>query len=958
MDDLSSFDWNASKAAPLAQQPSASKSNHYPALRPTPPLSGRSTPNLPSFPSSAQKPAGNALTGSRGSTPANDSFANLVSFNAAQPMKNLSLQEQQQRMQQEKVKQEAENKRAFDNQFGDPSTSVSSWLTRGDGQSTPDRMKGSPTYTATSKYGGQNSSTVINKPGDSIPAPSGNPPSQPVMQSEDDILAAFSASAPVDKSSHMPMPSNTISLDSIANGAVQTANMAGGSSNGYHTRNNDGDDDDPFGLGMGPSKTTQSQNTTLNGNEPAQTDDDVLGMLSRPVSDFPKQELKEEKTSKSESVVSKNPKIRALSELVDMGFEPAKCKLALESTESGTDVQAAVSWLLNQAHEQSKNKMAKSRTSNVDMDGGKDGQHPRRPQNRRTGSNAAGTRPAWMEEQGSGQRRQDSRSPAKGDKDPAQYASELGSSLFKTANSLWKTGQKKLNQAVAELNAADSVNPSQPKWMKEASRESGPRRPQTQQTEIDSKITGGDPEPGPPQSDRKAVPPDVTNEALLLESGGRPLPRKTTTQTMPEFTRKTLEEVGGHTSSRQFKHREEPLPHPRFMQQVPRDPRSKLSRQAVEDEAAAAYVSPARRKKTAPKPQSKEPELEPDLLFNDDDSKASPKPAPPTVPIPAAPRARTIPSKPLPQHSPPQRAIPPLSSIALQSSTASRRAGTESFKRGDYAHATLEYTKALGSLPPTHPLTIVILTNRALSHSKIGDPKASIADATTAIDLIGPTRGVGESIDLAGDEGTKPMDSYWGKAMQRKAEGFEHLERWADAAAAWRSCIEAGVGGATSIMGRNRCENAAKPRPPPAARKIPPRPKASALSDLAPDSAQSAEAVNRLRAANAAADKLDDEKFRLADVVDDRVSRWRAGKEGNLRALLASLENVLWADAGWKKTSMGELIQTNKVKIIYMRGISKVHPDKVRQTLSVFVYMRATLTAWFSCRQLRRQSRR
>jgi len=92
---------------------------------------------------------------------------------------------------------------------------------------------------------------------------------------------------------------------------------------------------------------------------------------------------------------------------------------------------------------------------------------------------------------------------------------------------------------------------------------------------------------------------------------------------------------------------------------------------------------------------------------------------------------------------------------------------------------------------------------------------------------------------------------------------------------------------------------------------------------------QESEAVKRLRAANEAAAAASDEAFALNDAVEARLASWKAGKEGNLRALLASLDTILWADAGWKKVGMGDLVMPNKVKIIYMKAIGKVHPDKV-----------------------------
>lgn len=86
-----------------------------------------------------------------------------------------------------------------------------------------------------------------------------------------------------------------------------------------------------------------------------------------------------------------------------------------------------------------------------------------------------------------------------------------------------------------------------------------------------------------------------------------------------------------------------------------------------------------------------------------------------------------------------------------------------------------------------------------------------------------------------------------------------------------------------------------------------------------------------MRAANAAAAKADDEKFALHDQVEARLTAWKGGKADNLRALLQSLDTVLWPEAGWKKVGMSDLVMPNKVKINYMKAIAKVHPDKIPQ---------------------------
>jgi hypothetical protein len=228
---------------------------------------------------------------------------------------------------------------------------------------------------------------------------------------------------------------------------------------------------------------------------------------------------------------------------------------------------------------------------------------------------------------------------------------------------------------------------------------------------------------------------------------------------------------------------------------------------------------------------------------------------------------------------------------------------------------------------------------------KVGEPKAAVADADLAMALIGPSKGESEIISLENSEPPKEMKEFYGKALMRKAEALEQMERWPEAATVWREAVELGYGGSTSIDGRNRCEKAAGINQPvrsspaprkPSSKKSPPGKKSSTFDELSgrPSlaTASSAEAVTRLREANAAAERADDEKFALADTVDAKLTAWKGGKQDNLRALLGSLDTILWPEAGWKKVGMAELVLPNKVKIVYMKGIAKVHPDKVSRS--------------------------
>ncbi|KAK7282268.1 hypothetical protein RIF29_10916 [Crotalaria pallida] len=73
------------------------------------------------------------------------------------------------------------------------------------------------------------------------------------------------------------------------------------------------------------------------------------------------------------------------------------------------------------------------------------------------------------------------------------------------------------------------------------------------------------------------------------------------------------------------------------------------------------------------------------------------------------------------------------------------------------------------------------------------------------------------------------------------------------------------------------------------------------------------------------------ERHRLAETLDFEVKRWAAGKEGNLRALLSTLQYVLWPECGWQPVSLTDLIAGASVKKAYRKATLCIHPDKVQQ---------------------------
>ncbi|CAL0319734.1 unnamed protein product [Lupinus luteus] len=73
------------------------------------------------------------------------------------------------------------------------------------------------------------------------------------------------------------------------------------------------------------------------------------------------------------------------------------------------------------------------------------------------------------------------------------------------------------------------------------------------------------------------------------------------------------------------------------------------------------------------------------------------------------------------------------------------------------------------------------------------------------------------------------------------------------------------------------------------------------------------------------------ERSRLGETLDFEVKRWAAGKEGNLRALLSTLQYVLWPECGWQPVSLTDLITGAHVKKAYRKATLCIHPDKVQQ---------------------------
>ncbi|POS87120.1 hypothetical protein EPUL_002548, partial [Erysiphe pulchra] len=885
-DDLNGLDW--SSAPSVSNRGPAGTMNYFPNKQQT--LPTRNLDN--SSPMSILKPSyGRPLSKSSPvfNAKITDSFSNLVSFGSPKES-NLTLQERQRKLDAEKRQKAAELQNQYNMQF-DNNQFWDSVGTKGSAQG----------YASPAPY--QSSIPVLGSSFSrqrSVSPPTANGSAVVGHGADKDLFAAFNSETSVDVSSHYPPPKEGLNgrgekLNPVTKKPLDLSKPQAWGTLEASTDLRFGEDDDPFGLIE--VKPTFYTVPVSNENE-----EDLLGDLGKSV-----EELRSLKTSTPDVILKVNEREKnedswdaALRKMVQMGFSVEESRRALIESDSELDIQAAVSWLLNRHHmktnsSKSKDKVNKiNKASDLTTNEILDHNHSQKVRN-----------DSIFES------KHDS-SKAKEKFDISRDATAVGNNILKTANSLWKTSQKKVHKVVSEFQQQDVVSdPSQPKWM----RSNSVHRDLTRRLPVVEGCTS------------VTKTQYMTDEALLLESSNQ----SSEIKDRAPMNEKSIP----NSSQNQFPNASniiQPAYSPGSRQQNSLYQECRSKNRSTRQDSEQIYTSPARRKKISPLAtpleRGSEPSYEEGPYFPQN-SFLTPKPS----------ISRVVKPKPSP------RSLPHLSHATLQSSTQHRLAGTSHFKRGDFASAYTSYSSSLDLLPSTHPITIVVLCNRALTSLKNGLPKSAILDADKALDLIGESRGDGETIDLGpGQEGgIKEMKNFYGKALLRKAEALEQMEKWKEAGEVWKKCVEQGIGGSTAAEGRTRCEKLLAPKS--SATKlggipsqIIPRTKLVRENSHGMKSGDSA-AVKRLREANEKAEIADIQKLELIDKVDARIGLWKDGKSDNLRALIGSLDLVLWEGCGWKNVGLHELIQNNKVKIHYMKAIGKTHPDKLPQDASMEVRM-------------------
>ncbi|KDR78742.1 hypothetical protein GALMADRAFT_137751 [Galerina marginata CBS 339.88] len=714
-------------------------------------------------------------------------------------------------------------------------------------------------------------------------------------------------------------------------------NLDGEDDHGYSaTRkgllDDDGDGDD--GWGQAPTASRGGRGV----------EDDLLGMLGQPV-----EVVRAAPTQDADHAPSRNgrsnptrshgsrpgassPPPHILGQIVEMGFSIEQAKKALKQTKDGQDVQAALESLLGGG-----DPAEESRSGGGGYAGERE--HPR-PSNSSPAPPPAHPRTApkgqkerereRLERQRQASLREGGEGSGSGsvtdiqeqaDKLLAQ-ASEIGLTVFSKASAFWKGGKEKVVKAYEERSgdvggrggAPAAGGGGRPKWMQEVVHQSD-----------DEDDSGRNHEGFRDTHDQEEVfprRPNVKVEQAEVDLFSDPAPQRSTpfSQSRPNSIRQT-------SSSSQPQQRK--APQQRQPTQPPPPPPTRNL-----PTASPSALAIAMKHKTAGTEQFK-----------------------------LGQHAAAVES-----YSAAIAALPDghLLLIPLHTNRALSR-----LKTGEYVGAVADCEKAvegvLGKLVFSSGAGRAALSND--DGFGFDDPLAPKKDASPSAPppLLQPSiippglLSAGRSRVNEGGwmhpqgVGVDLLDGYV-KALRRAAEACEGREKWVDAGLWWSVLSRAGEGEGggwveektrkEAVSGGVRCRKMldqasgsgassspvaglAKAAGPASVSRPPTKPKPKPRPPPAPSNEPS-RALLALQNITAQAESEDAAKHALKDMVDARLSAWKTGKETNVRALLASLETVLWEGAitGGLKMGMADLVSPAQVKKGYVRAIAKVHPDK------------------------------
>ncbi|KAJ2726898.1 hypothetical protein GGI07_000226 [Coemansia sp. Benny D115] len=312
---------------------------------------------------------------------------------------------------------------------------------------------------------------------------------------------------------------------------------------------------------------------------------------------------------------------------------------------------------------------------------------------------------------------------------------------------------------------------------------------------------------------------------------------------------------------------------------------------------------------------------------------------------PAVTPARQSPRQPTTASPTPQPAqVPTLPSHVQQTIGAIKTKANDQFKLGQFGDAIQGYTEAVAQAnqqSTTHPILILLYNNRALAYTRNGESKNALSDCTQSLELCKRYQSNG-IIELGPQIGRVDVMDQRAKALQRRGEALEAGERYMEALEDWKALREIARDGTLRQQagrGVQRCEKALginQPVAKPIKEQAPENlanvfasismstVKANGTTGSAGDLGNTSVAVAAMRRDEKVKQQEETMRLAIVDQVDMEIKQWRDGKQQNLRALLTSLHTLL---PEFKPIGMHEILEPNKVK--QFRAMTSSAPSSV-----------------------------
>ncbi|KAI8069365.1 hypothetical protein BC940DRAFT_25300 [Gongronella butleri] len=661
------------------------------------------------------------------------------------------------------------------------------------------------------------------------------------------------------------------------------------------------------------------QNIPANTTPSTADDDNPLGILAQPVPQHPEptdQEVpslsyRDDDDDDNNEMQAQQDHDQLLAQLVEMGFGADESRVALEAS-GHRDLQSAIDLIVQNTEamrrqSEARTKSGPRRAVDSDDEAEDDDYIARTPMEKRGRGARQGPRPDSHNNSSS------STSSGLGGNDSTfqehkerlvSQASVLGGYLYKNASFLVKTGKEKINKAMDEWQDGQHQTPRA--QQKQKQQQQHPNRPRWM-TDAPEDVDDAHDAPSSMAKFKDSDDDDDEQEAMAMNTSARPSPAPSAP------------------------------PAPKPMQQKQKSsPMASARRQRFlfddDDNDDLQYVSPSRRSPA----KGRSP-------------RASPSPSASQMPVSASQMPVSARQQPVSNPSPPRQAPPrpqPKPQVeapmhVLQLATQHRERGNDQYKLGQYDTAEQAYTSAIEQLPAGHFHLVLLYNNRAMVALKTGHYKQTVQDCDAAFELANQIALHGARVQCQGGVEVVARD-HTIKALSRKAEALEHMEKYEQALAAYEQLanVENAQNPKTN-QALARCRRIVQGGTPAAAaapfaaasRPASAKPKPRAAQ--APPNPDKSEAIQAMRAQAAQQEADDAERLAKTDAVNARLITWKTGKETNLRALLATLDTLLWEDAHWPSIQMSDLIQPKRCKINYLKAIGKVHPDKLPSTVTV-----------------------